>query len=434
MAQTLKFGNGTWATKKGSILAHNDEGGNFKPLPFTYTGAGKGTRVNKEGLIEVVENDRPRIDYLDSADGVFLLEKAATNLITYSEDFNNVAWSKTNTTITSGFTSPDGSLNANSIVGNGTSGLHYILKSLAVLTGQDYTVSVFAKEGTNSFLQLNLGGAPFGSSNYCNFNLSKGTIGSFGNTTSNRFIEKLVDGWYRIGFTATSFSSGSSNFFPMLITSATSSFLETNTLDTSVQIFGSQIEVGNLSSYIPTQGTIQTRVQETASGSGNSEVFNDSEGVLFADISALANDGTYRFLSVSAGAYANSIRIGYFTTPNVIEFRVVAGGIPQTQPTHTLSDTTIPTKVAGKYKQNDFALWVNGFKVDADTNGNTPSGLSELAFDDGNNSSNSPFYGKTKEIAYYDEILTDLELETLTSYRTWEEMVKELNLNIIHNE
>ena len=38
MAQTLKFGNGTWATKKGSILAHNDEGGNFKPLPFTYTG------------------------------------------------------------------------------------------------------------------------------------------------------------------------------------------------------------------------------------------------------------------------------------------------------------------------------------------------------------------------------------------------------------
>ena len=41
---------------------------------------------------------------------------------------------------------------------------------------------------------------------------------------------------------------------------------------------------------------------------------------------------------------------------------------------------------------------------------------------------------KQKKLAYYDEILTDLELETLTSYRTWEEMVKELNLNIIHNE
>ena len=160
-------------------------------------------------------------------------------------------------------------------------------------------------------------------------------------------------------------------------------------------------------------------MQETASGSGNSEVFNDSEGVLFANIAANANDGTYRFLSVSAGAYANSIRIGYFTTPNVIEFRVVSGGTPQTQPLNTLSNTTIPTKIAGKYKQNDFALWVNGFEVDADANGNTPSGLSELAFDDGNSSNNSPFYGKTKEIAYYDTVLTDLELETLTSYRTW---------------
>jgi hypothetical protein len=37
MAQKLKFGNGTWATKEGSTLAYNDEGGNFKPLPFTTT-------------------------------------------------------------------------------------------------------------------------------------------------------------------------------------------------------------------------------------------------------------------------------------------------------------------------------------------------------------------------------------------------------------
>ena len=27
MSQTLKFGNGTWATKKGSTLAYNDEDG-----------------------------------------------------------------------------------------------------------------------------------------------------------------------------------------------------------------------------------------------------------------------------------------------------------------------------------------------------------------------------------------------------------------------
>ena len=42
-----------------------------------------------------------------------------------------------------------------------------------------------------------------------------------------------------------------------------------------------------------------TRQADTASGSGNSEVFNDSEGVLFADIAALANDGTVRKSSIS---------------------------------------------------------------------------------------------------------------------------------------
>ena len=45
-------------------------------------------------------------------------------------------------------------------------------------------------------------------------------------------------------------------------------------------------------SYIPTSGSTVTRAAETCNNSGNSEVFNDSEGVLFADISALANDGT----------------------------------------------------------------------------------------------------------------------------------------------
>ena len=88
MAQKLKFGNGTWATKKGSTLSYNDEGGNFKPLPFTTTRNSIATRVNKEGLIEVVGRDVPRIDYTDSADGVLLLENSATNVLPKSNNFS----------------------------------------------------------------------------------------------------------------------------------------------------------------------------------------------------------------------------------------------------------------------------------------------------------------------------------------------------------
>ena len=47
----------------------------------------------------------------------------------------------------------------------------------------------------------------------------------------------------------------------------------------------------------------------------------------------------------------------------------------------------------------------------------------------GNNSND--FYGKTKELGYYDEILTEEELEYLTSYRSLNELVTELNLNTL---
>ena len=126
MAQTLKFGNKTWATKVGSTLAYNDENGNYKPLPFNFTRSTSATRVNKQGLIEVVTNDRPRIDYTDTSDGVLLLEKAATNLIAYSEAFDNAYWLKNNSSVVSGFVSPYGTNNAFKLVENTSNTSHYI--------------------------------------------------------------------------------------------------------------------------------------------------------------------------------------------------------------------------------------------------------------------------------------------------------------------
>ena len=45
-------------------------------------------------------------------------------------------------------------------------------------------------------------------------------------------------------------------------------------------------------SYIPTNGSSVTRNAETCNGAGDAATFNDSEGVLMAEISALANDLT----------------------------------------------------------------------------------------------------------------------------------------------
>ena len=99
MANTMKFGNGQWATKKDSILAYNDENANFKPLPFVTSRASTATRVNKLGLIETVASGIPRVDYLSNTSGAYLLEPQSTNLIAQSESFGSSYWTKSGSSI-----------------------------------------------------------------------------------------------------------------------------------------------------------------------------------------------------------------------------------------------------------------------------------------------------------------------------------------------
>ena len=414
MAQKLKFGNGTWATKKGSTLAYNDENNNYKPLPFTTTRDSIATRVNKEGLIEVVGNDVPRIDYTDSADGVLLLENSSNNLVTYSEDISQSSWLKINggtgvsPSITSNYAiSPDGTQNASRVILDaGTaspSSLSMIRTNASGLSNpHNSSISFYVKSNTSDNYKMMV------------YNGSLSPIEVIANNS-----------WQRVKLSTTVNSSsdrihlGLWDFGGIL----TDSYAD-------ISIWGAQLENQSLStSYIPTSGSTVTRQADTASGSGNSEVFNDSEGVLFADISALADDLTTRFISISNGSTSNRVYLGYNTATNRIQGTVFSEGALACAFNASSSDVTLFSKIAIKYKQNDFALWINGLEVDTDTSGSTPSNLNTLRFDA--SQVTTDFYGKTKEIAYYNTVLTDAELEYLTSYRSLSELVTELNLNTL---
>ena len=89
MSNTLKLGNGKWATGKDTVLAYNDLNSNYKPLPFSFSRDSSATVVNKDGLIETVGSGEPRIDFKDNTKGALLLEPSRTNYIPYSTlDFN----------------------------------------------------------------------------------------------------------------------------------------------------------------------------------------------------------------------------------------------------------------------------------------------------------------------------------------------------------
>ena len=434
MAQKLKFGNGTWATKKGSTLAYNDENNNYKPLPFTTTRDSIGTRVNKEGLIEVVGNDVPRIDYTDSADGVLLLENSSTNLITYSEDFSDGSWIKTRSSISSNLAiSPDGTLNAGKLIENTSTNTHSTQNNVTI-GNVDTTISVFVKADTRSRVRFILTDLTTGDYrvdlNLNNLSVIENNGGGRGSWTNTSYkIENFTNNWYKVSLTATK-GAGSQASLSINLLDNSGNHVYTGDGTSGVYIYGAQLEEGSYAtSYIPTSGSSVTRQADTANGSGNSEVFNDSQGVLFADISALSNDNTSRTISINNGV-SNRTFIQFRASATEVLSGVVVGGSVQGNTMPFSISQTSNIKLAIKYKLNDFAFWVNGFEVGTSSGNVFPNGtLNDLSFDSGDGAED--FYGNTKEVGYYDTALTDLELEYLTSYRSLSELVTELNLNTL---
>ena len=146
---------------------------------------------------------------------------------------------------------------------------------------------------------------------------------------------------------------------------------------------------------------------------GDATIFNDAEGVLFVEIAALADDLTSRVISLNDGSTSNRVIILYQTITSAIRVIVSSGGSIKFDSSTQNYDITNFNKIALKYKENDFALWINGTEVSTDTSGSTPIGLNNLELNNANGTSN--FYGKCKQLIYFNEALTDEELTTLTT-------------------
>jgi hypothetical protein len=368
---------------------------------FTFSRSGSATRINSQGLIETVSGGESRLNY-PMIDGKVvgcphhILEPQRSNVCGYSD--NLTQWSLTNGTLSANSViSPDGTLNADRVVFNNNA--LDLKRTVTVTASTTYTYSFYIKLENGTGLQ----GRFYDNSNSANieyYDYSEQVIGT---------------DWTRVTRQVTT-PSGCTQMQVWLLASSTSLV--------TASFWGVQLEVGGYeTSYIPTpSAAIVTRSAETATGSGNADTFNDSEGVLMAEISALADDGTYRILSLSDGTTDERVYMQYTNVSNTLATVVKNGAVTQANISYILPNETEFSKLLFKYKSNDFALWVNGFEVGTDTSGNTPIGLSELAFDDGNGAND--FYGNTKQLQYYDSALTDSELEQLTSWVSFSEMAQ----------
>jgi len=357
--------------------------------------------IDSISLIEVL-GDKPRIDYSDSlTEPSLLLEPQSTNLIPYSEDFSDSYWLKfaTNLTITpNAIISPTGQTDASKLVSGSTNAQQAIYRNI---TKSNCTLSVFAKKAEFDTIALKLSG-----SQVSKFDLSDGTIGYNTNVTPS--IESLGNGWYRCSITI---DSSSSAYAWIAIDSGNTQGDESS----GIYIWGAQLEeLSYATSYIPTAGSTATRLGETANNAGDVNVFNSEEGVFYAEIAALAdNDISYRSIFISDGTNNNRVGIRFSNIINKIQALSYKDASLQGFGDYILSSSEQFNKIAFKYKASDFALWVNGVEVQADSSGDvyTVGTLNNINF---SAIGGQDFYGKIKNLQVFNKTLTDRELEILT--------------------
>jgi hypothetical protein len=370
-------------------------------LRIGFGGSGTSATIDNISIKEITDDtDLPRIDY-SSGFGSLLLEPQRTNKITYSEDFSQ--WSKTGTTSVSSNDniSPDGTQNASTVSGLTGSGSN----DLYLITGENpasktYSFSVYLKgEGT---LRLQI-------SNNVNQGISETVT--------------LTSDWKRHIVTGT-FNSTSGTLSATLDDSGATA--------TEYKIWGAQLEEGSYpTSYIVSNsGSATTRSADVANNSGNADLINSTEGVLYAEIAALADDGTYSIISLSDNSSNNFIIIGYKDTTNRLFCDAIIGGTRFVSNPTTIVNQEQFNKICLKYKSGDTDIYFNGFKILSSSTTFTHSGnpISELEFSYFDNS--LPFYGKTKELAVFKEALTDAELESLTSWVSFTEMATDLEYTL----
>jgi hypothetical protein len=164
--------------------------------------------------------------------------RARYNLLTFSEQFDNASWTKTGTTVSANAAvAPDGTTTADKWQETAGGIGHVINQSISVVTGTQYTFSVYAKADENIYVGL------FGLKNSVGkfFNLSTGAVGNnIGSAPASASIEALGNGWYRCSITDTE-TATTNRSFEIYSSKDGTNWDYSGTLDDGIYIWGAQL-------------------------------------------------------------------------------------------------------------------------------------------------------------------------------------------------
>lgn len=390
------------------------------------------TRVNEDGLVEVIAADQPRFNYTYNSSNRtvkslgLLVEEQRTNLFTYSEQINDASWIKfnvTNVANTTATTAPDGSNNAELITRTTTDAAYFLKSQTKATSSITYTASVFVKRSVGNFCAITAQGT-YPSRAAAVFNLNNGTIsttaisyGSFSNASAS--ITPYPNGWYRISLTAT---SDTATVYDVYL-SFNSNGGEIDFVDTASNsagfVWGAQLEQAPFpTSYIPTVASTVTRSGDLALiRLPSTGWYNYAQGSLVLEhstvpISPLIFPG-YPAIGFAHASGTSQSAIQYFFVKNNGNAQYLVRDEYADQSGINVAGASA-AKVGFTYATNSFALARNGAQVGTDSFGVVPQLVGTLVL--GNND-NNPALGLNaciSNVFYYSRALSSSQLQSLT--------------------
>ena len=364
----------------------------------TFTRSSTATFTNQIGLIQSAAVNEPRFDYDPStlAARGLLIEEQRTNLITYSEQFDNAAWSKVAggggsapVVTANAATAPDGTVTADQVVfvAPVSGDLSVIYQSPSTSAGE-YTGSFYVKAASGSDV---------------------GKVIGFRHVTGGSYLlVTLTSSWARVTLTEARFTDN----FEIILRPA----LGTSSGTVTAYIWGAQLEQGSFStSYIPTVAASVTRSADVASVNTLSPWYNSVEGSFFVEADAFNTSSAWSALiepnltsnlagsRFSLGVVSSAVNLYVLVNNSVTVSGISSGG--------AMYANNAVAKTAFAYKLNDYAISGNGATVATDTSSAVPT-IDQVLL--GNDNEGRRLNGHLRRITYYSARLTNAQLQALT--------------------
>ena len=414
--------------------------------PTVYT-ATTATAVNTyTPTLQVAAINSPRFDYNPTTRESLglLLEQASTNNQLYSSNFDNAAWTKTQTSITTAADiSPDGTQNAQLMTLSTTSAAHTLVSAnfATYATSTTYTVSIYAKAygSTSRYITF---GVTRGSNDLigalCNFDLVGGTAGTaligsssgyIASATSN--IQSVGNGWYRCSVTYTTSSGGGYiiNMYVVASNTATTSItfpsFAGNGFD-GYLLWGAQYETTrSATSYIANTSVANARTVDSASMTGTNFTswYNYSGGTLYLELSIANVSAATSMIGITDSASSiNSILMQTLTAGAGFQNYVVSPSTSAAINAYLPASATLANNAFSKsvltYSVTGVTLVGGGGTVATTANNPLPPSVNQLLLASppvGPYGTTNIINGRIKKFAYYPLALTNTQIQSLSA-------------------